>query len=87
MTVTQTPAPTTTEMMTEELRMTLRRIYRRFPGEVPLRSRCPNQRQCLRRSHRMRSHTRWSSPRLVQKSYPRPPQHQHRPGFPTTMCS
>jgi hypothetical protein len=78
---------TTTVTMTKELLVTLKRIWRRFPMEIPLRSRHPSQSRCLRRFHRRRSHTRWSSPRLVRRSYPRPPQRQHRSGFPTSMCS
>jgi hypothetical protein len=76
-----------TETMMEELMMTLRRIRRRFLREMPLRSRCPSQSRCLRRSNRRRSHTRWSSPKLVRRCYPRPPQRQHCSGFPTSTCS
>jgi hypothetical protein len=58
MIVTLTLALTMREMMTDELGMTLRRIQRRFPREMPLRS----NRQ-FRRFHRRRCPTRWSSPR------------------------
>jgi hypothetical protein len=58
MTVTLTLALTMREMTTEELGMTLRRI----PREMPLR-----YSHQLRKFHRRRRPTRWSSPR--------PPQH------------
>jgi hypothetical protein len=74
------------EMMMEELLRTLRRIQRSFLREMPLKSRCPSQSRCLKRSHR-RSHTRWSSPRLIRRSYPRPPQCQHHLGFLVFMHS
>jgi hypothetical protein len=73
MTVTLTLLPSMMEMTTEDLLITLRIIWRRFPREMPLRRTFPSQSWCLRRSHRRRSHTRWLSPRLVRRSYPRPP--------------